>query len=81
MSSLDSFVLDDWMWIFLITHSAVHRENRGSRTGSQGSPFMSNGEMNNAVLVDTALSWLLDNDVIARPQPRYYKNPIFDLWK
>ena len=59
MSSLDSFVLDDWMWKFLIAQSAVLGENRGSETGSQRSR-MSNGEMNNAVLVDAALSWLLD---------------------
>ncbi|KAH8679563.1 hypothetical protein BGZ60DRAFT_400248 [Tricladium varicosporioides] len=58
-SSLDSFVLDDWMWKFLLAQSAVLDETRGSKN-TMRSPFVSNDEMSNDVLVDTALSWLLD---------------------
>ncbi|KAH6684754.1 hypothetical protein B0J14DRAFT_573532 [Halenospora varia] len=58
-SSLDSFVLDDWMWKFLMAQSAVLDENRGSKNITR-SPFVNNEEMSNDVLVDTALSWLLD---------------------
>ncbi|KAL2068486.1 hypothetical protein VTL71DRAFT_16584 [Oculimacula yallundae] len=60
MSSLDSFVLDDWMWKFLIAQSAVLGEQRVSRAGPQRSPLVNHGQMDNAVLVETALTWLLD---------------------
>jgi hypothetical protein len=59
VSSLDSFVLDDWMWKFLKVHSAVLAEDRGSKGDVRG-PFVGSGEMANDVLVENALSWLLD---------------------
>ena len=43
-----------------MAQSAVLDENRGSKIGPQRSPFVSNMEMDNDVLVETALSWLLD---------------------
>jgi hypothetical protein len=56
------------MWQFLMAHSAVLDENRGSHaqnassTGNDGptAPFVGTGEMSNDVLVENALSWLLD---------------------
>ncbi|PMD49022.1 hypothetical protein L207DRAFT_627652 [Hyaloscypha variabilis F] len=60
VSSLDSFVLDDWMWKFLMAQSAVLDEPRSAKHASPRGPFISGTEMSNDVLVDTALSWLLD---------------------
>ncbi|KAE9376418.1 hypothetical protein N431DRAFT_542071 [Stipitochalara longipes BDJ] len=60
VSSLDSFVLDNWMWKFLMAQSAVLDEARGAKHASIRSPFVSDEKMSNDVLVETALSWLLD---------------------
>jgi hypothetical protein len=48
------------MWKFLMAQSAVLDENRGAKSGATRNPFVSNEAMSNDILVDSALSWLLD---------------------
>jgi hypothetical protein len=47
VSSLDSFVLDNWMWKFLMAQSAVLDGNRGPKNGPPRGPFVRIEEMSN----------------------------------
>jgi len=43
-----------------MAQSAVLDGNRGSKNGPPRGPFVRNEEMSNDLLVESALSWLLD---------------------
>ncbi|KAG4437723.1 hypothetical protein IFR05_006806 [Cadophora sp. M221] len=59
LSPLKSFLLDDWMWKFLMEQSAVLGEERGSKNNAR-EPLVNDEDMSNDALVESALSWLLD---------------------
>ncbi|PVH84960.1 hypothetical protein DL98DRAFT_568590 [Cadophora sp. DSE1049] len=59
LSPLSSFLLDDWMWKFLMEQSAVLGEERVSKNTDR-EPLVNDEEMSNDALVESALSWLLD---------------------
>ncbi|KAH7336167.1 putative C6 transcription factor [Rhexocercosporidium sp. MPI-PUGE-AT-0058] len=59
LSPLKSFLLDDWMWKFLMEQSAVLGEERGMRNTAR-EPLVNDEDMSNDALVESALSWLLD---------------------